>query len=84
MEQLLASGIPFELAGLVYFAFYLLMSRGPNAARFSQRSKVLTLVTAIVMVGAVPLHYGATNIGIIVMVGLALAAIISTWVDRSR
>lgn len=83
VENVLASGVPYELAGLVYFAFYLLMSRGRSAERFSKRSKVLTLLAAIVLVGAVPLHYGATTAGIVVMLVVAVAALVSTWRDRS-
>jgi hypothetical protein len=83
VDSLFASGIPYELAGLVYFVFYLLMSRGQASARFSKRSKILTLAAAIVLVGAVPLHYGTNGYGIAAMLGFVALAMWSTWMDRS-
>lgn len=82
MTALLASGIPWEIAGLIYFLFYLAMSRPRSAARFSRRSKALTLVAALALVAAVPLHYGAQPIGVVVMLLLLLASLISTFADR--
>ena len=82
MEQLIRSGYLYELAGLVYYVYFLLMSRGGNAARFSQRSKVVTLLTAIVLVASVPLHYGSQPIANGIMLLLAAASIVSAFVDR--
>jgi hypothetical protein len=82
VTALFASGIPWEIAGLVYFLFYLAMSRPRNAARFSRRSKALTLIAALALVAAVPLHYGAQPFGIAVMLVLLAASLVSTFLDR--
>jgi hypothetical protein len=84
VDALLRSGIPFELAGLVYFVFYLVMSRN-RFGRFSRRSKILTLIAAIAMVASVPLNYGANPVASIGMLGLAALAFLSNVLDaRSR
>ena len=82
MNQLIRSGYLYELAGLVYYVYFLLMSRGRNAARFSQRSKVVTLLTAIVLVASVPLHYGTLPVANAIMLLLAAASIVSAFVDQ--
>ena len=82
MEPLLRSGVPYELAGLAYFGIYLIMSRRRNAARYSTRSKLLTLIAAIALVGAVPLGYGDKLLAIVGMFGLAALALLSTLLDR--
>ena len=79
MEPLLRSGIPYELAGLAYFIFYLAMSRG---SRFSARSKILTLLAAIVLVGAVPMQYGDKPLAVVAMIGFAALALASSIADR--
>ncbi|HYZ16211.1 MAG TPA: hypothetical protein VE591_07400 [Candidatus Acidoferrum sp.] len=84
MENLIRSGVPFELAGLVYFVFYLRMSRGSSAAQFSRRSKILTLLAAMVLIGSVVLHYADRVAGIVLMLAFAVASLISTWADRLR
>ena len=82
VNQLIRSGYLYELAGLVYYVYFLLMSRGRNAARFSQRSRVLTLITAIALVGTVPLHYGGSTIALAVIAVLVLASAVSSIADR--
>ena len=82
IDYLLQTGYPFELAGFVYFLFYLAMSRKSAAARFSQRSKVFTLVASIVLVGSVPLHYGTQPLAIALMLAVVAISIWSTWNDR--
>ncbi|BDE08041.1 hypothetical protein WPS_33170 [Vulcanimicrobium alpinum] len=84
MDRLLESGIPYEIAGLVYFGFFLLMSSPRSAGRFTRRSRLLTLLAAIVLVGAVPLHYGANAYGIAAMFGFVALAMWATWIDRLR
>jgi hypothetical protein len=81
IDYLIGSGYPFELAGLVYFLFYLAMSR-KGAVRFSQRSKTFTLIASIVLVGSVPFHYGAQPVGIALMLAIVAISIWSTWSDR--
>ena len=82
MEPLLRAGIPYEIAGLIYFGFYLVMSRPGGKTRFSTRSKLLTLLAAIVLVGAVPLHYGENALAIVAVLGFAVMALLSAILDR--
>ena len=73
----------WELVGLLYYAAFLVMSRGKNAARLSKRTKVLMLVTAIVMVASAPLHYADRKLGVTLMVLLAVASVISNFADAA-
>lgn len=84
MDRFVAAGYPFELAGVVLYAFFLVMTRGVRAARFSKRSQVLTLVAAIALVASVPLGYGASRAGIGIMLALAAAALASSALDGLR
>lgn len=78
------TGLPYEIVGLLYFAMALVMGRGRNAGRFTPRSRILTVLAAIAMVGCVPFGYGADPRGVLVMLVLAVAAFISTLVDTRR
>jgi uncharacterized membrane protein len=82
IDYLIQTGYPFELAGFVYFLFYLAMSRKGAGERFSQRSKIFTLIASIVLVGSVPLHYGAQPLAIALMLAIVAISIWSTWSDR--
>lgn len=84
MDALIRSGYPYELAGLLYYVFFLTMTRGKNAARFSKRSKVLTLVASIALIGSVPLGYAAQPLAGALMLALVAIALVSTWLDRRR
>jgi hypothetical protein len=84
MNALIQAGYPYELAGLLYYVFFVLMTRGKAAARFSQRSRVLTLAASIALIGSVPLHYAAQPAGVALMLGLVVVAMASTWLDRGR
>jgi hypothetical protein len=84
VQTLLNAGYPYEIAGLVYYIFFLLMLRKGQAQRFSQRSRVLTLLAAIALVACVPLHYAAYAFGVVLMLALAVAALISTLLDGVR
>jgi hypothetical protein len=81
MNALLAAGYPYELAGLVYYGFFVLMNRPANAARYTRRSRLLVVLAAIVMVGCVPFHYATAALGVIAMLGLAVVALLSTFAD---
>lgn len=81
MEWIVASCFVWEFAGLVYYLAFLMMSRGKRAARLSQRTKVLTLVAAIVMVASVPLHYANLKAGVTLMVLLAVVSVASNMAD---
>jgi hypothetical protein len=84
MDTFVQGGYPYELAGLIYYAFFLVMSRSRNAARYSRRSRILTLVAAIVLVASVPFHYANAGAAHVIMLALAAAALVSTLADRRR
>ncbi|HZO93697.1 MAG TPA: hypothetical protein VFB22_07985 [Candidatus Baltobacteraceae bacterium] len=66
----------------MYFLFYLRMSR-PNAPqRFSRRSRALTLIASIALIGSAILHYASSQIGVAVMLLLVIASVASTYADR--
>jgi len=79
-----AQGYPFELIGICYYVMFLLMSRKTYAARYSLRSRVLTLLAAMFLIGAVPFHYGANAVGIAIMLAVAIAAVAATALDLRR
>jgi hypothetical protein len=81
VDEFLRAGYPYEIAGLLYFGFYLLMTRRGND-RFSQRTKAFTLIASIVLVASVPLHYGANTLGIALMLVVVALAMWSTYTDR--
>ncbi len=59
------------------------MSRKRYEGVYSLRSRVLTLLAAIVMIGCVPFHYSATQAGIIGMFTMAIISMISTVRDSA-
>jgi hypothetical protein len=77
----IAAGYPFELAGIVYYVFFVLMSRKRYAATYTKRSRILVVLAGIVMVGCVPFHYASTPLGVTAMFALALIALASTLAD---
>ena len=81
MNALLAAGYPYELAGLVYYGFFIWMNRPAQATRYTRRSRLLVVLAAIVMVGCVPFHYATLVIGVVAMLGLAVLALVSTALD---
>ena len=81
MNALLASGYLYELAGLIYFFFYLRMMR-PGATRYSRRTRALTLLAIIALVGSALAGYARSQVGVAVMLLLVIAAIASTYADR--
>lgn len=78
---MIAAGYPYEMAGLLYYVLFLMMSRKANAAKYSLRSRILVVLAAIVMVGCVPFHYATLVIGVVAMLGFAVLALVSTAVD---
>ena len=81
LNALIVAGYPFELAGLAYYLFFIMMNRGANAARYTRRSRLLVVLAAIAMVGCVPFHYALLPLGVVVMFALAVAALLSTLAD---
>ncbi len=83
MDTVILAGYPYEFAGLLYFAFFLLMGRKRYAGIYTLRSRVLTLLAAMVMVGCVPFNYAGNENGIIAMFTVAIIAMISTVRDSA-
>jgi hypothetical protein len=81
VNALIAAGYPYELAGIVYYVMFLLMSRRANSAKYSLRSRLLVLAAAVVMVGCVPFRYASVPLAVIAMLGLAVLALASTFAD---
>ena len=59
------------------------MGRKRYQGVYSLRSRVLTLLAAIVMVGCVPFNYAAKEVGIVAMFAVAIIAMISTVRDSA-
>jgi hypothetical protein len=81
VNGIIAQGYPYELVGIVYYVFFLFMGRKRFAANYSNRSRYLALLAAIVMVGCVPFGYAARAVGIAAMVTIAVVALVSTFAD---
>ncbi len=59
------------------------MGRKRYAGVYTTRSRILTLLAAMVMVGCVPFHYASDANGIIAMFTVAIIAMISTVRDTA-
>jgi uncharacterized membrane protein len=81
LNAAIAAGYPYELAGILYYGFFVLMSRKRYAATYTARSRMLVVAAAIVMVGCVPFHYANALVGVTAMFVLAILALLSTFVD---
>lgn len=78
---MIQAGYPYELAGIVYYIFFVMMSRKRFGATYSKRSRILVVLAAIVMVGCVPFHYASEPFGVTAMLALAILALLSTLID---
>lgn len=81
LNAVIQAGYPYELAGIVYYVFFIMMSRKRFAATYSKRSRILVVLAAIVMVGCVPFHYAGELAGVAAMFSLAIIALLSTLAD---
>gem|GEM_PF-1722607 len=92
IARIIEAGYLYEIIGLGYYVSFLIMQRPKNRARFSIRSpknrarfsirsKMLTFGAAFALVASVPFGYvhSALVIGLVILV--ALAAIVSTFLD---
>ncbi len=81
MNAVLEAGYGYELAGVVFYVFFLAMLRKRAGFQYAQHTRVLTIITAIALVGVVPFHYGhnPTAIGCVLLLGLASLA--SAFID---
>jgi hypothetical protein len=77
-------GVPYEIVGLCYYLMFMYMGSRRSKGRFSPRSRVLTLVAAIAMVGSVPFGYAGNAVGVMVMFALAAASLASSVFDTQR
>jgi hypothetical protein len=84
MQAILNAGYGYEFVGLIFYLFYLTMTRGKNVGRYSLRSRILVIVAAFVLVACVPFHYATTNSGVTAMVVLSVIALGSAFMDARR
>jgi hypothetical protein len=76
LNAVVGSGYPYELVGIVYYVFFLMMGRKRYAAGYSNRSRYLVLLAAMVLV-----HYAESAAGIMAMLAAASIALASTLID---
>lgn len=81
MSAIVDAGYPYEIAGLVFYVFFLYMVRSRKGARYTQRTRVLTIVTAIGLVGVVPFNYAHNPAAIVVVLLLGLASLGCALID---
>jgi hypothetical protein len=81
VNAVVAAGYPYELAGILYYLLFVIMSRKRFAANYTNRSRILVMLAAIAMVGCVPFHYATVLLGVTAMLGLAILALVSTFAD---
>lgn len=81
MNAAIEAGYPYELVGLLYYVLFLMMGRRRYAGAYTNRSRYLALLAAIVMIGCVPFHYAGAPLGVEAMFALALLALASTLAD---
>ena len=79
-----AQGYPYEIVGLCYYVMFLFMGSRRSKGRFTPRSRILTLIAAIAMVGSVPFGYAGYAIGVMAMFALAAASLASSLLDTQR
>ena len=85
VNAIVAAGYPYELAGLVFYVFFLAMVRKRSGTRYSQRTRVLTIVAAIGLVGVVPFHYAGNPGAIAIVLLLAAASLVAAgFAARAR
>jgi len=60
------------------------MGRGANRTRYSLRTRMLTMIAAIALVGSVLFHYATLLPAIAIALLIALAAVVSAFLDARR
>lgn len=81
MNAVIEAGYPYELVGLLYYVLFLMMGRKRYAASYTNRSRYLALLAAMVMIGCVPFRYAAVPLGVEAMFAFAVLALASTLAD---
>lgn len=74
----------YEFVGFAYYVMFVMMGGRRFRDRFTARSRALTLLAAIVLVGNVPGHYGNAPLGVAMMFAFAVAALVSSAIDARR
>jgi hypothetical protein len=81
VNRIIEAGYPYEIAGLVYYVFFLYMVRKRGGLSYSQRTRVLTIIAAIGLVGVVPFHYATNTAAVATILLLGVAALVSAFLD---
>jgi hypothetical protein len=81
VSRVIAAGYPYEIAGLVFYVFFLFMVRKQSGLRYTQRTRILTIVAAIALVGVVPFHYGGSASANVALLLLGMGALVSAFID---
>jgi hypothetical protein len=81
MNAIFDAGYPYEMVGLLFYVFFLWMVRKRNSLRYTQRTRVFTIVAAIGLVAVVPLHYARNGAAIAFVFLLGLVSLASAFVD---
>ena len=85
IARIIEAGYPYELVGLGYYITFLIMQRPKNRDRFSMRSRMLTFLAAFALVASVPFGYAHNTLIVGLVLLIALAAIVSSFLDaRAR
>ncbi len=78
---MIEAGYPYELVGLLFYVFFLMMGRGRYARIYSLRSRVLAVVAAIVLIGCVPFRYATSPVGVECMIIAGIISVTSALAD---
>jgi hypothetical protein len=81
MSAIVDAGYPYEIAGLVFYVFFISMTRRAGGPRYAQHTRVLTIAAAIGLVGVVPFHYAGNPAVMFVVLLIAVAALVSAFLD---
>ena len=81
IARIIEAGYLYEIIGLGYYISFLIMQRAKNRDRFSVRSRILTFLAAFALVASVPFGYAHSTLIVGLVILVALAAIVSTFLD---
>lgn len=81
IARIIEAGYLYELVGLGYYITFLIMQRPKNRERFSMRSRMLTFFAAFALVASVPFGYAHNTFIVGLVLLIALAAIVSSFLD---
>ncbi len=84
MNAIVDAGYPYEIAGLVYYVFFLYMIRKRGGVVYSGRTRVMTIIAAIALVSVVPFHYAHNPVAIAIILLLGLGSLGCAYLDTRR